>query len=192
MKDHQQISPELQARHAKSVADYPFIKFMPNEYLMVDVKRSVWGLVKIWAIAIVASITFIAFAILVTRTAPESAAPNVILISIAMVVLSMAIAALATNVYRHNHLYITNERAIMRIQTSPFSYKFKNVELENIEDCSYAKDGLVHSILNFGLIRLSTIGKEHTYTFTWVDNPRRQFETINPIIQEVDKRRRLH
>ena len=180
-----QITPEIKAKHDKSVKKYPQIKFSPSEYMIIDVKRSVWGAVRIWVVSITASVAFMAFAILMAGTFAF------IMIGIAMVIFAIIAAKIGVSVYYNNYLYVTNERAIMRIQITPFNYRYKNIELENIEDCSYEKDGPIHTILNFGKIRLSTIGDQHTYTFYWVDNPRKQFKVVNAAVQAVDRSRKL-
>ena len=42
-------------------------------------------------------------------------------------------------------------------------------------------------MLNYGSIRLSTVGDEQTYLFTYVDRPKEQFRVINHVVQQVDE-----
>jgi hypothetical protein len=95
--------------------------------------------------------------------------------------------AIAQYVFRQNFFVVTNERVFARIQTTPFSYRTQNVEVEHIEDCSYRQNGPIQAILNFGTIRLSTIGDEQTYRFTFVSRPAEQFKVINRVVQVVDE-----
>ena len=59
--------------------------------------------------------------------------------------------------------------------------------LLHIEDCSYAQTNPIQTILNYGSIRLSTIGDEQTYVFTFVDRPKEQFRIVNHVVQQVDE-----
>lgn len=184
------LTPAEQADHDRSVHDYPNIKFSPTEYVVIDVQRSIWGLARIWAIALAIFGVMIAVTLMVNATAVSTNTSNfsvMIGLVIGTIVLPLAAGFVGTSIYRHNHLIVTNERVFAEIQNSPFSHRTQNIELEHIEDCSFNQNGIVATILNYGSIRLSTVGDEQTYLITFVDRPREQFRTINHVVQQVDE-----
>lgn len=183
------ISPEIQARHDKSVADYPDIHFLPTEYVVINVKRSVWGLVRVWSIAAVAFVVIIAATVMMGQIAPAENAKYVALVGLLLAILAPIGGVVGAGIYKRNSLIITSERAIMRHQSTPFSHSTQNIEIENIEDCSYSQNGIFQTMLNMGHIRLSTVGDEHTYVFNYVDDPAEQFKIVNNIVQLVDRGR---
>lgn len=182
------LTPAEQADHLRSVHDYPNIKFSPTEYVVIDVQRSIWGLVRIWLLALAIFGVMMAVTILVSNTMPSS--PNwtvMVGLVVGTVVLPLAAGLIGTSIYRHNHLIVTNERVFAEIQNSPFSHRTQNIELEHIEDCSFSQNGIIATMFNYGSIRLSTVGDEQTYLITFVDRPREQFRTINHVVQQVDE-----
>ncbi len=62
-------------------------------------------------------------------------------------------------VYTNNKFFLTNESVIQEVQNSLFSRHEQTVSLANIEDASYRQEGLIQSMLNYGSIRLSTVGR---------------------------------
>jgi hypothetical protein len=181
------LSPRDQADHDRSVHDYPDILFSPTEYVVIDVERSVLGLVQVWFFACLAFAAVIGITFLISWTAPTESQDEIAIIGFAAALGSFVGGAIATYVFRANYFIVTNERVFSRIQTSPFSQRSQNVELEHIEDCSYRQSGPIQMIFNYGSIRLSTVGDEQTYRFTFVTRPADQFKVINNVIQQVDE-----
>ena len=179
--------PNWQAKHDQSVINYPEIVFAPHEYVVIDVKRSAWGVARIWFFALIMAILFIVFTVLVGQNVPGNQILTTSLLGFLMVIVSFIGGAIATSVFRQNCMIATSERVYMRIQHTPFSFRVQNIEMENIEDCSYAQRGLLQMMLGYGSLRLSTIGDEQTYPFTFVANPEQQFTVVNSIVQAVDQ-----
>jgi hypothetical protein len=55
--------------------------------------------------------------------------------------------------------------------------------LSDIEDTSYAKNGIFQQIFDYGSIRLSTIGDETTYRFSYVANPEKYLAKLNNAVE---------
>lgn len=196
--DH--LTPAEQADHDRSVHDYPDIHFSPTEYVVIDVQRSPIGIVRIWLFALLVFIAMGTITILLHQTSPIAISPLVgVGLIIATIAMSLLVGLIGTRIYRNNTFIVTNERVIANIQPTPFAKRTQNVELEHIEDCSLTQSNPAHHIFNYGTIRLSTVGDEQTYIFTYVDNPQEQFRIINHVVQQVDEgeptkyhRRRRH
>lgn len=177
--------PDTEQKHGESVASYPDLNIGPNEYVVIDVERSIFGLVLIWIVVCSAFLAFITATVLVSQLVVSS--PYVLLIGFSLAVTCFLGGLIATYVYNQNYFIVTNERVIANVQVSPFSRMNQNVELEHIEDCSYSQSGVVQTLLNYGSIRLSTVGDEHTYRFNFVRNPGEQFQIVNRVVQAVDE-----
>lgn len=184
----QQLTPAEQADHDRSVHDYPDIQFSPSEYVVIDVVRSIWGLARIWLFAIVIFVALSLITLLIHQTSPTSLSQWVyVALFVATIVITLLVGIVGSHVYRRNSFIVTNERVIAHIQMTPFAQRTQNVELEHIEDCSIAQTSPLQHILNYGSIRLSTVGDEQTYLFTYVTDPHRQFAVINRVVQQVDE-----
>lgn len=184
----QHLTPAEQADHDRSVHDYPNISFSPTEYVVIDVQRSPWGIARVWLFALLIFLAMGAIAILMHRTSPIEMSTAVYAgLFIATIAATALVGIVGTHIYRNNSFIVTNERVISHIQTTPFAVRTQNVELEHIEDCSVAQTTPAQHIFNYGSIRLSTVGDEQTYLFTFVDRPREQFSVINRVVQQVDE-----
>lgn len=184
----QHLTPAEQADHDRSVHDYPNISFSPTEYVVIDVQRSPWGIARVWLFALLIFLAMGAIAILMHQTSPIEMSTAVYAgLFIATIAATALVGIVGTHIYRNNSFIVTNERVISHIQTTPFAVRTQNVELEHIEDCSVAQTTPAQHIFNYGSIRLSTVGDEQTYLFTFVDRPREQFSVINRVVQQVDE-----
>lgn len=181
------LTPAEQADHDRSVHDYPDLNLGDQEYVVIDVERSFCGILAIWLGALLTFGVFIALAFII-YSLPNI--PNREYFALGLLAFSAAFsfvfALVATKVYTGNTFIVTNERVFARIQTTPFSVRSQNVELEHIEDCSFAQNSPLQVIFNYGSIRLSTVGDEQTYTFNFVANPKEQFKVVNKVVQQVD------
>ena len=184
----QHLTPAEQADDDRSVHDYPNISFSPTEYVVIDVQRSPWGIARVWLFALLIFLAMGAIAILMHQTSPIEMSTAVYAgLFIATIAATALVGIVGTHIYRNNSFIVTNERVISHIQTTPFAVRTQNVELEHIEDCSVAQTTPAQHIFNYGSIRLSTVGDEQTYLFTFVDRPREQFSVINRVVQQVDE-----
>lgn len=184
----EQLTPAEQADHDRSVHDYPDIHFSPTEYVVIDVERSFWGIVRIWLLAVASFIVLGIVTVLIDQTSPINMGDTPMIgLLIVTIVLPLLIGFVGTSVYNQNRFIVTNERIIANIQYTPFAHRNQNIEIEHIEDCSYAQNNPLQLMLNYGSIRLSTVGNEQTYLFTCVKNPAEQFRTVNNVVQQVDE-----
>lgn len=184
----QNLTPAEQADHDRSVHDYPDIHFSPTEYVVIDVQRSPWGIVRIWLFALLIFLAMGAITILMHQTSPiEMSTAVYVGLFVATIAATALVGIVGTRIYRNNSFIVTNERVISHIQPTPFAIRTQNVELEHIEDCSVSQTTPAQHMLNYGSIRLSTVGDEQTYLFTYVDRPKEQFRVINHVVQQVDE-----
>ena len=182
------MTPAEIADHDRSVRDYPGMHFSPTEYVVIDVQRSVFGIIQIWLFAILVLIAMIVVSVLIRQTSPVGV--NVLAqigLAAATIGLPLLIGTIGTYVYRKNTFIVTNERVFSNIQYTPFASRSQNVEIEHIEDCSVSQSNPLQLLFNYGTIRLSTVGDEQTYLFTFVADPKKQFTVVNHVVQQVDE-----
>jgi hypothetical protein len=180
------LTVEQQADHDRSVHDYPSIQFSPTEYVVIDVIRSIWGVVFIWLVSFCAFAAVVGALLIVSQGMSVDA--NLMMITLVGTTILIALGGwIVTYVYQKNHLIVTNQRIIQQTQFAPFSYRNQNIEIEHVEDASFRQSNLVQILFGYGTVRLSTIGSEHTYTFSFVARPAEQFAVINRVVQAVDE-----
>jgi hypothetical protein len=189
--DHpdQILTPEqIREKHDASVRDFPLIQFLPDEYVVIDVKRTSFGVLKNWLAVAIVPVLIVAVLIGAdfAKILTEQIFLGVLALGGAVFLIALIAAVVANYVFRQNRLIITNERVFRRLQLTPFSYSDENIELSKIENCSFSQENPLEMMLNYGGIRLSTVGNEKTYEFNYASDPRDQFQIINLMVQETD------
>lgn len=187
-KDHSDLIDEenLKIRHNSSKQTYPYLNLSENEYVISVVERHPVGLVIPFTVALILIISsFFALSFILSNDLNFYAINRIgasFLISM-FILLIIIILYLYNYVYTNNRFYVTNECVIQHIQLSPFSRKEQSINLSNIEDVSYHQLGIIQHILNYGTIKLSTIGDEHTYIFNYVYNPLQKKNSLHNTIE---------
>jgi len=180
-------SAKQQAEHDRNVYDYPTLQLSSTEYIVKDVQRTAWGLLFIWLAALLVFVVIVAVMVIVELALAATNFGLLMLVGGGAAGLSLIGGMVAAYIYRSNYFIVTNERILQHIQLSPFSYNNQNIEIERIEDCSYSQNSFTQTLFNYGTIRLSTVGNEHTYIFTFAAQPAEQFQPINNLIHRVDE-----
>jgi hypothetical protein len=181
------LTPAEVADHERSIHDYPEIQFSSTEYVVLDVERSVWGLIQIWLWIIAIIIVIAAFTLVMIQSAVPTERANITLIGFCVLIGALLAGGIATHIFRRNYFIVTNERIFARSQISPFSHHTQIIEIEHVEDCSIKQSNIMQTLLKYGTLRLSTIGDEQTYLFTFVVHPDVQFKIISKVIYQVDE-----
>lgn len=181
------ISDEIRARHEASKKKYPSLNLSDGEYIISDVRRHPIGLVGIWTfVVLIILVVFVALALFMSSSTLNSM--NIPTSALALGALLISVLALlggyiGTFVYRANRFYLTNESIIQNIQFSLFANREQTVSLGSVEDASYTKNGLVQHMLDYGSIRLSTVGDETTYRFHYAASPEKQVAILNNAVE---------
>lgn len=187
-----EIPPHIMQRYEMSKHKYPHLNLSRGEYVIRAIKRHPIGILKIWAIAGVLILAFLAlmigFFINGNDTLNGVADSGTLAmvgtgILIGLTILVVLGALVATYVYNNNRFYLTNESVVQEIQNSLFSKNEQTVSLANIEDASYKQGGILPMLLNYGIIRLSTEGDETTYRFTYVADPKKHIAVLNNAVE---------
>jgi hypothetical protein len=184
------LTPEKRRLHDESAIKFPELNLSPTEYVLIKLHRHPIGWIRIWVGTLVTFVVILICTVWVTLASDDrSIRVPFGLIGMVTAGLTLAAGAIATWVYRQNRFYVTNERVIDHVQQTLFSMRKQSVGLDRIEEVSYRKEGVLQSLLNYGTIRLATVGDETTYPFTFVADPINQLGVINNTVLEYD---RLH
>ncbi len=183
--------------HNRSQKDFPDLGLEDDEYVELAIKRSKYGLLGIWSLAVIASAILLIFAIslnvdggLLSNIGLGGSATFYFYLIILVLIATIVLCALvSTSVYCGNKMYVTNRRIFHYESFSLFSKSVNVIGLWRIEDVSFRQNNLLDHILHLGTIRLSTVGDETTYTFKYVDTPTDELQIIMHLVQV---RRRIH
>ena len=180
----------IAARHQETARRYPDVNLDSDEYVVVSIKRHSFGVFGIiissmLSFIIVASI-WITISIMPNNLNLTSAMKtNITLASLALLALSVVSAMIGHSIYKNNKFIITNERVVQWIVSGLFNQKKQTINLEAIEDISFSQTGFLQHLIGFGTVRLSTIGEESTYTFTFVPQPNKYAELLGDLVENA-------
>lgn len=183
------ISDKVKQKHRASKEKYPYLNLSEGEFVILDIKRHPIGMILPIGITFALLFCIMAFASFYPSIYTESAStimptPGALFgIAVLFSVLVVLGGAVALWVYLQNQFFMTNESVIQEIQGSLFSRHEQTVSLGSIEDASFQQSGILQTVLNYGMIRLSTEGQETTYTFKYVESPRKQIAILNNAIE---------
>lgn len=185
---HQDISPEVRAKHDESVKKYPQLNLSDGEFVISAIRRHPIGVISIWAIVAIVFVMLLVLPTMLLSLGIMTQPSTELLINGGFVLLMLAVLVflagiVATFVYDANRFYLTNESVTQHIQTSLFTKKDQTISLGNVEDASYRQQGIIQTILNYGSIRLSTQGEETTYRFNFVADPKEQIRMLNDAVE---------
>jgi len=190
------MKAELEKIHqAQAAKEYPDIDLEKGEHVVLCMERSKIGLAGIWIgvglIILVVCIALISFSAqgfidntIFANTSAQEQMKRGLYVGIFALFILLILAGLAGHfIYKSNRMYITNMRAIQKVRTSLFSNSTNIIDLKRIEDVSYKQSSLLEHIFHFGTLRMSTVGEETTYTFSFLDTPHDEVKTISHLIQ---------
>lgn len=185
-----EVVNEIREKHEKSKKLFPGVDLCDDEYVISSIKRHPVGLIGPFTLGVILiALTFIAlFNLDALIPMVASTNKNISLVSatlpVILVILLVVIATYTTYfIYYNNRFFLTNKSVYQIIQTGLFSKHEQTISLRNIEDASYTQTGIFQQLLNYGSIRLSTIGDEHTYTLTYVESPKDQISMLNRAVK---------
>ena len=196
VQENERTLEVVKLKHDQSVKQYPGFGIEENEdeFVLKEITRSHIGLVGMWISTGFVFVVTVILAILmllndnsVISPMSESVIP---LSAVALLLICVGIAAvvvtwIASSVYKENKIIITNKRIIQVIAKSVFNKKVQTIDGAGVEDVSYHKIGFLSSLMNFGQVKISTVGSESTYALNFVDNPEQVSIEINNLVNAL-------
>ncbi len=185
-----------QVKHARSAKDYPDIDLEADEHVVLHFKRSRIGIIAIWTMVAFCVVVLSLSIILMSNnikldntllTINEASLDYLRIAIFALYAIIFAGGIIGQSIYNANEMYITNRRAIQKSRTSLFANSTNIIELRRIEDVSFRQESLVDHIFQIGILRMSTVGDETTYTFKYLDTPHDEVKIISHLVYECKK-----
>lgn len=183
-----EVSPDLKAKHDRSVQLYPNLDLSAHEYVILSVRRHPIGLIIPFAVAIIMMCVVLTVLILLPELfssagASENNTGIVYLIGCVVIALLGVGMYVLYWVYIHNKFFLTNESIVEETQISLFSNNVKSVGLEDVVDVSYRKTGVIEQLFNYGTVQVGTKDDETPYIFHMVSNPKSQAAVLKEAVE---------
>ena len=194
--NHNMKDELAQVKHARSAKDYPDINLEADEHVVLHLKRSRIGIIGIWTMAAFCVIVLSLALILISQninfddtmlTINDASLSYLRIAIFALYAIILAGGIMGQSIYNANEMFITNRRAIQKSRTSLFANSTNIIELRRIEDVSFRQETLLDHIFQIGILRMSTVGDETTYTFRFLDTPHDEVKTISHLVYEAKK-----
>lgn len=194
----QDVPPVVRQRHSESVKKYPQLDLSEHEYVVLSVRRHIFGLLPAIMIDIFLILLIIAVIVLYPMIVDKFSLAHipgymtVILFGVLGCAVLLAVLYLIQWVYFSNLFFLTNESIIERTQLTPFSSNVKSVGLGDVVDVSYQQTGIVQHIFGFGTVKIGTKDDTVPYIFNYVDGPKKQASILKDAVEAFKNGRALN
>lgn len=178
-------------RHNRSVKDFPQLKLEDDEYVEFAFRRAKICLMAIFG-GVILGLAIILVLFLVASfdngMMADGAGRSLMgIILIALLLAVLLIGVISLMVYSGNRMFITNKHVIQFVMQSPMATSVNIIDLQSVEDASFRQEGMLQKIFGYGVLRLSTVSDETTYTFPYSDIKSSELKAISKLITEAKK-----
>lgn len=184
------VSDATKIKHDRSHKLYPGLDLSEGEYVIAVVPRHPIGLFPSFALALAATIVALSvlfsYDSIIKTLGLKGLSANTAMMSLPILMFILLVCLLMYvryYVYTSNRFYLTNECVTEYTQRGLFSHVEKSISLGSIEDASYTQTNIVQQLINYGSIRLSTVGDETTYSYDYVALPKQHIDMLNSAVE---------
>lgn len=184
------ISDSTRLKHNRSKKLFPNLNLSEGEYVISSVRRHSIGIILPLGLGtLIITLLFIIlfnYDLVLAMFQVSDAAIDLtsfVLVVFGLIVIALAITYFAYYIFSNNKIYLTNESIFQVIQTGLFKKREQTISLGNVEDASYSQSNIIQKMLDYGSIRLSTVGSENTYRLTFVAKPKEQIDVLNNAVE---------
>lgn len=150
--------------------------------VLTVVRRSVIGLVGIYAVATLAVAAVITLVVVLSPGTFKTSSATISGSLTAVVAVAALLLALilftATYVYRQSRLLVTDKSLVQILQKTLFIRKVSRLSMSNVEDVNEEQRGVLANIFNFGTLTVQTAGTEDNFIFSLCPNPAKLADRI--------------
>ena len=161
----------------------PLHVMQAGEELICEIKRHPIGLLGIYGMVIFILIVIgvLVFG-LAPSIAPEGSRHQVMVIGTLVLFVFAIIGAVVAFVnhiiYWGNRWFVTTDSVTQVQQTALFNKQSSQLSLENLEDVTAEKNGLLANMFNYGVLKCETAGERSKFMFLYCPNPTRYAQYI--------------
>lgn len=192
------VNDDVKARHDESVRLHPDLNLTDEEFVIMTVRRHPIALLLplglgVLLIGLAFSLLFNYDIIVSTfNLSGDWANPAALLLPVTLFSFLVALGMyISYYVYSNNRFHLTNESVIQKIQFSLLAKQEQTISLGDVEDVNYSQKGVLQLLLDYGSIRLSTTGDEHTYNFVFVARPKEHANALTNAVEAYKNGRRV-
>lgn len=171
----------------------PPIKLQSGEELKLVIRRSKASLVVVWAMEVVvigAIILLFGFVVANLGSGDASLWGIMEFLMVFLVLAAIGTGIMDTYLNFKNKMFVTDRRIVYEKMPNLLSHEIKVIDLTDVEDVSYKKEGVLANLLGYGTLRLSTDSDETTYVFPYCNTPSGEIETITGLINTANRNRK--
>jgi len=156
-----------------NVPKLPF-DLQQDETILLYAKRHwaflTWRLVKIGLVAIVPVVALLVLAAM-TFGLDGDAGKIVIGLSVLWLLVGAARGYLAWYQYQHDIWVVSDQRVIDSLKHHWFHHQMASADLDDVEDISIRREGVVATMFNYGDLQLQTAGERPNFVLSGIPNP---------------------
>jgi len=167
---------------------HPMVVLQPGERVICDIKRHPFGIMAMYAAALIAVIIVIVLAFMAPNIFTQSASSTgttsdgvvraVQAGAIVFCALIVLVLLVATVVYWQNHWIVTDDSITQITQDSLFGRRVSQLSMENLEDVTIDQHGILQTLFDFGTLRAETAGEKSKFVFAYCPNPKKMARAI--------------
>ena len=167
-----------------SSADHnPLHVMQAGEQLVCEIKRHPIGIIAVYGmvifVLIVLSVLLFAVVPSVVGDANKNTVNSIsVIILLTFALIGAGFAFVNHIIYWGNRWYVTTDSVTQVQQTALFNKQSSQLSLENLEDVTAEKNGLLAQAFNFGVLKCETAGERSKFMFTYCPNPTRYAQYI--------------
>jgi Bacterial PH domain len=159
----------------------PLEAMSPGEKIICEIKRHPIGMLSKY---ILAAFVFVALGILAVYVLPSldtsstsKVSPSQLRVFALVILLGMgAIGVLmlwiSAYIYYRNRWVVTSDSITQVSQTGLFSAQMSQLSMANLQDVTVVQDGILPTMMNYGVIRAETAGERSKFVFLYCPNPK--------------------
>ncbi|HMS23971.1 MAG TPA: PH domain-containing protein [Candidatus Saccharibacteria bacterium] len=156
---------------------FKLIEFDPDEKLLLEIRKHPIGLSFIYiiggfiAVTIFAVVTALASSGFFSEIGLEGYESIVVFFGFLLSVFVIVVSYINGYLYKHNVIFITNEKIAQVVNISLFHRKVSQLSIGDTQDVSVAQKTFLARAFNYGTLIIETAGEQQNYTFNYVPNP---------------------
>lgn len=151
----------------------PMVVLRPGERVICEIKRHPFGILSMYfsgLVAIVIAIVLAAFAPQIISTGTDISGTAMVGAGIVIVGVLLMLWV-ATFVYWQNRWIVTDDSITQITQDGLFGRRVSQLSMENLEDVTIDKSGIIQTMLNFGTLKAETAGERSKFMFPFCPDP---------------------
>ncbi|HVU59577.1 MAG TPA: PH domain-containing protein [Candidatus Saccharimonadales bacterium] len=153
----------------------PLEVMQPGEKLICEIKRHPIGLILgpylVAAFLTVLAVLAIVLAPMYRADVSDQTLMGIMLGAGLVIVAMLLYVYVATMIYTANRWIITSDSLTQILQTGLFDSEMSQLSLEDLEDVTVNKNGLLQTLFNYGTLHCETAGERSKFVFIYCPSP---------------------